>query len=288
MEDLRAFGERKECVQDRKTARYEMWRKIMESHTSNRLWREEIVHRRLHPRIRCDVINRLLPVLEDHPAFQVREPPPQLFDLASERATNIDEESSVGNVVLVAASSGRQLLLEGVEVEPVSAPLALGGHEDVEVVEGLGVFGEPFEPVVVGPHAVLERGVEAVCGVLVMRFGQCRWERGPTGHEAVYAVKLGSEHRTGEGSAGTYKSPAPEMPFGVVKALEIFVAVYVSGPASATASILARHRRIRPSSVASALVSPASCWILFGAWLSIKDLNMPRSTARRMATKSTG
>lgn len=135
------------------------------------------------------MINRLLPVLEDHPAFQVRESPPQLFDLASERATDIDEK----HVLLVAASSDRKLLLEGVEVEPVSAPLALGGHEDVEVVEGLGVFGEPFEPVVVSPHAVLERGVEAVCGVLVMRFGQCRWERGPTGHEAVYAVKLGSD-----------------------------------------------------------------------------------------------
>ena len=71
--------------------------------------------------------------------------------------------------------------------------------------------------------------------------------------------EVGVKHGTGEGSAGTYNNPAPEIPFGVVKALEIFVAVYVSGPASATASILARHRRIRPSSVASALVSPASC-----------------------------
>ena len=62
-----------------------------------------------------------------------------------------------------------------------------------------------------------------------------------------------------DSTAGTYKNPVPEIPFGVVKALEIFVAAYISWPASAMASMLARHLRIRPSSVASAPVAFASC-----------------------------
>ena len=78
-------------------------------------------------------------------------------------------------------------------------------------------------------------------------------------HKTVYAANFGSNVGLESATAGTYKNPAPEIPFAAVKALEIFVATYVSGPASATASMLASNLTIRPSSVASAPVAPASC-----------------------------
>lgn len=86
----------------------------------------------------------------------------------------------------------------------------------------------------------------------------------------------------------TYKKAAPETPFTVVKALEIFVAVYFSGPASATASILARYLRMRPNSVSSAPVDLASCCIVLGVSLFTKVSKILRSTAVRIAMVSKG
>lgn len=50
----------------------------------------------------------------------------------------------------------------------MGAPLALGRHEDIKVVEDFWMFGEPLETVDVGPHANLEPRVEIIYRVLVV------------------------------------------------------------------------------------------------------------------------
>lgn len=73
--------------------------------------------------------------------------------------------------MVAVTSFGWQLLLEWVEVEPISSSLALGRHEDVEVIEDFRIFGQKLEPVIVNFQAGLEPGVEIVYGILVLRFG---------------------------------------------------------------------------------------------------------------------
>ena len=86
----------------KENTRYKARRKILEIGTFNRLWREEIMHCRLHSWIWCDVFDSLRQFLKNHSALQRWESLPQLQNLTAEGSADVDEKY----VVLAVTSFG--------------------------------------------------------------------------------------------------------------------------------------------------------------------------------------
>lgn len=171
-------------------------------------------------------------------------------------------------------------------------------YEDVEVVENARIFGKPFKHMIVRVQASLKSAVQRIARINISRLGKGFGQLGPRWNETVdaigvwlvadYSPRDSLQATKDVGLGHTDKSPLPDMPFAVVNALEIVVATQLSGPAWAMASMPARQRRSRPSSVSSPAVIFVSSCEVFGFSLSTKILNRPSSTAIRIATTSEG
>ena len=84
-------------------------------------------------------------------------------------ATHIDQHDCVVGVSLViTAKAVCDSFLEREKVQPIGASFSLGGHPEVEVVQGFRVFGEPLEQSVGCVKAVVEWTLRRALGVLIV------------------------------------------------------------------------------------------------------------------------
>ena len=90
------------------------------------------------------------------------------FDLVSPRATHVHQHDGI---IALFETLG-DMVLERKEIEPICTTVTLACHPEIEIVEVVGMFWEPFKKIVLGVESLLERTVHGIGGVLILVLGE--------------------------------------------------------------------------------------------------------------------